>query len=252
MSHVTHQGIDHIRRLVRDRVEVEGLRPLSSRIGVPVGRIRSLISEREVLSSTLEQIVAAFGLEMYFHPPGEAVTLDVDPPWVAAVRRELSELRGELEGLRGDITPGRAIGSKVVEFPGGQGKAVAIRELQAAAGSGALALDETVKGYVYFRVEWLRKQRIKSEQCSVIGVTGESMEPTLPSGCSILLDHGRTRLRDGAIFVVRTVDGVVVKRAERVARGRWILSSDHDAWEAVPMPDDAVVIGEVKWMGAEL
>ena len=83
-------------------------------------------------------------------------------------------------------------------------------------------------------------------------MSGESMEPTLPDGCSILLDHGRKQLRDGAIFVVRTGDGVIVKRAERSEGGTWMLASDHDAWESMPMAADAVVIGEVKWMGREL
>ena len=129
---------------------------------------------------------------------------------------------------------------------------MAVRELVAAAGSGALNLDETVTGYVYFRVDWLRKHQIKSEECSVVGVTGESMEPTLPDGCSILLDHGRKQFRDGAIFVVRTGDGVVAKRAKRAEGGTWMLASDDDAWEPMPLTADAVVIGEVKWMAKEL
>lgn len=129
---------------------------------------------------------------------------------------------------------------------------MAVRELEAAAGSGALDLVETVTGYVYFRVDWLRKHQIKSEEYSVVGVTGESMEPTLPDGCSILLDHGRTELRDGAILVVRTDDGVVVKRAGMTASGTWALTSDHDAWESMPLADDAIVIEEVKWMAREL
>ena len=116
----------------------------------------------------------------------------------------------------------------------------------------ALVLDETVNGHVYFREEWLRKHRINPEKCSVIGITGESMEPTLPDGCSILLNHGRKQLRDEAIFVVRTGDGVMVKRAERAEGGTWMLASDHDAWETMPMAADAVAIGEVKWMVREL
>ncbi len=150
----------------------------------------------------------------------------------------------------GEASQGTA--SSVIKFPDGQGKAVAIRELQAAAGSGALVLDETVKGYVYFREEWLRKHRMNPEKCSVIGVTGESMEPTLPDGCSILLDHARQRLRDGAIFVVRVGDGIMVKRAERGEGRTWMLASDHEAWEPIPMAADSIVIGEVKWVGREL
>ena len=78
------------------------------------------------------------------------------------------------------------------------------------------------------------------------------MEPTLPEGCTILVDRGRRRRRTGGIFVVRSADGVVVKRAGKDASGGWLLLSDHPAWEPVPWPRDAVVIGEVKWMGMTL
>ena len=38
------------------------------------------------------------------------------------------------------------------------------------------------------------------------------MEPTLPDGASILVDRNRRRRRVDHIFVVRTEDGLIVKR----------------------------------------
>ena len=81
---------------------------------------------------------------------------------------------------------------------------------------------------------------------------GESMEPTLPDGCVILLDHNRAYRREGGIFVVRTADGLVVKRAGKAGGGLWQLVSDHPHWPDAPWPDDATIIGEVKWMAREL
>ena len=78
------------------------------------------------------------------------------------------------------------------------------------------------------------------------------METTLADGCSILLDHGRKQLRDGAIYVVRAEDGVMVMRAKRADGGSWMLAGNLDAWEGVPVKSAAVVIGEVKGMGREL
>ena len=77
------------------------------------------------------------------------------------------------------------------------------------------------------------------------------MEPTLPDGCVILLDRNRTRRHAGHIFVVRTEDGLVVKRAGKDQDG-WRLVSDHPAWAPVPWPQTAELIGEVKWMSREL
>ncbi len=129
---------------------------------------------------------------------------------------------------------------------------VAVHRLQAAAGGGALDLDETVKSYAYFRHEWLSRQGLFADRCSIIGVMGESMEPTLPEGCVILLDRNRRQRREGRIFVLRTEKGLVVKRAGKDTDGGWQLVSDHPRWPDAPWPDDATTVGEVRWMAREL
>ena len=68
-----------------------------------------------------------------------------------------------------------------------------------------------------------------AHECRVIRVLGDSMEPTLADGCSILVDRAG---RDG-------VDD-------------WRLVSDNpdkQAWPTLHWPDDAPVIGEVRWVG---
>ena len=126
-------------------------------------------------------------------------------------------------------------------------RSVGTREVEAAAGGGAVNLDEApVKGPVWFRRDWLDGHGIDPTLSVVISVRGESMEPTLPAGSKILVDRTRTRRRAGRIFVVTTEEGLVVKRLER--RGRqWFLVSDHPSWEPVPWPREAEVVGEVRW-----
>ena len=126
-------------------------------------------------------------------------------------------------------------------------RSVGTREVAAAAGGGAVNLDEApVKGPVWFRRDWLDGHGIDPTLSVVISVRGESMEPTLPAGSKILVDRTRTRRRAGRIFVVTTDEGLVVKRLER--RGRqWFLASDHPSWEPVPWPPEAEVVGEVRW-----
>ena len=126
-------------------------------------------------------------------------------------------------------------------------RSVGTREVEAAAGGGAVNLDEApVKGPVWFRRDWLDGHGIDPTRCVVISVRGESMEPTLPAGAKILVDRDRTRRRAGRIFVITTGEGMVVKRLER--RGRqWFLISDHPSWEPVPWPREAEVVGEVRW-----
>ncbi len=174
--------------------------------------------------------------------------LNANEPVLGRLRNEIASFRATLgETLSRIPEPPR-----VIKFPSGQGRAVPVRELQSAAGGGALDLDETVTGHVYFRTQWLKKHGLNPDRCSVIGVIGESMEPTLVDGCSILLDHDRRQLRAGGIFVVRAPDGLIVKRARKVESGEWLLASDNPAWGPAPWPTDADIVGQVMWTARTL
>ena len=81
---------------------------------------------------------------------------------------------------------------------------VPVVELASAAGAGAEVLSEEIKGYAWFRSSWLADHGLDHKQCVIIGVKGESMEPTLMDGCPILMDRTRTRRRAGRIYVIRT------------------------------------------------
>ena len=131
---------------------------------------------------------------------------------------------------------------------------VEVVEVAAAAGGGAEVYDETAIGRLWFRRDWLDSNAIDPAQCNVITVRGESMEPTLPDGCSILVDRsqGRRRRRIGRIFVMRTADGLVVKRVGRDQEGNWRIESEHPAWPPVPWSDTTEIVGEVRWLGRTL
>ena len=173
---------------------------------------------------------------------------------VVKAARTLGVSLDYLVGLTDDPTPSaeltiEGITPEILQLPGA--RPVPVRRLRTAAGSGALGLDEEVKAYAYFRHEWLSRHGLVADRCSIISVMGESMEPTLPEDCVILVDHNRKRRLEGHIFVVRKSDGLVVKRAGKNDSGNWLLVSDHPVWESEPW-GEAEVIGEVKWMAREL
>ena len=130
------------------------------------------------------------------------------------------------------------------------GHSVDVMELDTAAWAGAVVDFERVKDRIGFRQSWLRKNGLVAHQCKVLGVKGTSMEPTLVDGCSILIDRNRRTRRVGRIYVVRTDDGLIVKRTGKNRAGAWQLVSDHpdkQKWPTLRWPADAEVIGEVKW-----
>ena len=129
---------------------------------------------------------------------------------------------------------------------GYQGRAVAVRKLRATTGSGTRKWDETVEGYLYFGERWLSKHALEARHCRVARAVGASMEPTLPDGCSILVDLQGKEFRDGAVFVASTGDGIVARRAAEFSDGRQLVSDDGQSapvrWQG------SSVIGEVRWI----
>ena len=75
------------------------------------------------------------------------------------------------------------------------------------------------------------------------------MEPTLLDRCSILVDRKRREPHEDRIFVMRTEEGLVVKRLGLDEEGRWEIRSDSPDWRITPMSPGTEIIGEVRWLG---
>ena len=107
-------------------------------------------------------------------------------------------------------------------------------------------------GVVWFRRDWLQRLGLDPAQCAVLRVQGESMVPTSPAGSSVLVDRSRSRRRDGQIFVLRTAEGMEMKRTVRDEDGGWRLVSDDPDREPVAFPEDTVILGRVVWTARAL
>lgn len=237
--------------IVRRQLQCRGTNPFRAAVEarLPGNAIRYVLEGREPKVGRMAEVCKALGLEFYIGTPrgrpeeatGEDETVRVveagRPPQGAALWDRLRATAQELNRL---LEPPEEADDDSPAQPA------------AAAGGGAAEMDEAVVDHLTFRRDWLDRNGLDPSQCTVVDVQGESMEPTLPEGCTILVNRARRRRRADGIFVVRTADGVVVKRAGKNASGAWLLISDHPAWEPAPWPRDAVVIGEVKWMGVTL
>ena len=213
----------------------------------------------------LRSLCETLGLEFYIGlPRGDLASISPEVEEATenlnrALRRAaeaadaLSRLpaRPKIDDIEHDSAPTEHTAEgEVIRFPAT--RQVAQIDLAVAAGGGAEAEGEAVTERLTFRLDWLKSHGLDPSQCTVVKVQGESMEPALPEGTAILVDRARRRRRVGGIFVVRTADGVVVKRAGKDEAGRWLLLSDHPAWEPAPWPADAEALGEVKWMARAL
>jgi len=135
------------------------------------------------------------------------------------------------------------------------GEFIAVSEVDTSAGAGAVVQDESVTGHVKFPYQWMRRRGLHAARCRIIRVTGDSMEPTLPNGSAVLVDLDRKHRQDGKVFVIRIGDDLVVKRIVRDPEAGWLLVSDNPdkrTWVTRPWPEDAAVIGEIKWVARSL
>ena len=173
----------------------------------------------------------------------------------SALRRTEEGLNQLRKAMANDLADKNALANTVVSdktIVPLNARPVQIYELSIAAGGGALVDTEAGGESMWFRRDWLDRHALDPTQCSVFNVQGESMEDTLPDGCSILVDRHQTRRRVGHIYVVRTEDGLIVKRLRKDEDGDWLLVSDHPSWKPLRWPHTAEVIGEVKWVAKTL
>lgn len=162
-------------------------------------------------------------------------------------RRTLASFFGVDEQVLGG--PANAVSDGMIEIP--------VLNVEASAGFGAIAGSESTQTRFGFDERWLRRlTSAKSASLSIVGVLGDSMEPTLSNGDEVLVDssdHG-SRLRDG-IYVLRADDALVVKRIAIKPGGRQItIASDNPAYPTWHDMDrsDIHVVGRVIWFGRAL
>jgi phage repressor protein C with HTH and peptisase S24 domain len=134
---------------------------------------------------------------------------------------------------------------------------VPILDVEASAGHGALAEMESKSAQFGFDEKWLRRLTAsKASNLSIIGVLGDSMEPTLHDGDEVLVDlaDGQSRVRDG-IYVLRMDDMLSVKRIAIEPQGKRVsVLSDNPtfpSWHGLEKRT-LNIVGRVLWFGRAL
>lgn len=273
-------GVDSLRRIVRQRIDSEGLRPFSLRTGIPLGQLRSLVQGRAARSTTLEAIAAVLGLEFYIGPvrPGAStapelpaeITRALDLPREASVADAVramdkdamaSRLREGMGRVRDLMDRAAAAAVLVSGTASGQDSTASVRhggdaamipfapDVRLAAGTGEVVFEESSDVSIAVAAEalaaWARPERL-----TCVRAAGDSMEPTIRDGDLVVVDTGRTEPLDGSLFAVRTDAGFVVKRLRRTA-DRWLLTSDNPAYTSRDVGSDDRILGQIAWCGPE-
>jgi phage repressor protein C with HTH and peptisase S24 domain len=118
------------------------------------------------------------------------------------------------------------------------------------AGGGSFEVDSDVEGHYAFRRQWLRSKG-QPDQMVLMEVTGDSMEPVLCDGDTVLIDQSQRRVFAGGIYAVGVQDTILVKRVEKHPY-RLALISANPGYSPIYLMGDEIdtvrIIGRVVWM----
>lgn len=126
----------------------------------------------------------------------------------------------------------------------------------AKAGAGAsLETSAETEGYYAFRKDWLSLNGIYADKAVLLEVVGDSMEPLLKEGDTLLVDKNDTEVMDGRIYVVTLGDELRVKRIQKGLNGL-ILCSENPRYADINVDwsdlEAFIVHGRVRWFGRML
>ena len=277
MSPVTRYGVDYLRRAVQERVQKEGLRPFSTRTGIPLGQLRSLLQGRAARSTTLELMSSVLGLEFYIGParrrrlgrpslppeiakalhlPREADVADaievIDKDVMAS---KLREGMGVVKGLVDRAASAAALLPDLVsgsDSSGGSAQpgdsvvviplvADAPRETPATGAAPERTPEVSIAVATQALPDWARPERLMCFRA-----VGDAMEPTIQSGDLVAVDTGQRTPEDDALFALQMDSGLAVRRLQRTGR-HWFATSDNPAYLSQPLSDGERIVGRIAW-----
>ena len=213
---------------------------------------------QDIRRKNLEQLIQ----EKYGSQAGFVRATGINQGELSAILRGMKSF-GEKKARKleqdAELPPGRldqaVIGSpiKAVDDSDPPFDSVQIRRVQfnVSAGISGIIIDqqEVAGNPIYFRQDWLAKKGWLKEKLVAVNVQGESMEPGLYAGDTVIVNTADIEPHDSDVYIFRYEGETVIKRLQRDA-GKWWLSSDNPDQRKFPrkecLGDICEIIGDRK------
>ncbi len=219
---------------VEQAIKPDSIRAFASRIDVSEGTLRRILKGEDPKLSVVEKI---------------AMEAKVNFNWL-------------IKGVSGDVSPAdksdNSYGCAIVDVAEFNEEYVLIPgyHVSVSTGHGALNGDAEIKRQLAFRSKWLRFRKLNAKDLAVVFAHGDSMEPTIHNGNSILVDLSDTQLKDGSIYVLRFGQELYAKRLQKRFDGSVCLISDNKEYDEQIVKENELeqlaIIGKVVWIGKDL
>lgn len=98
-----------------------------------------------------------------------------------------------------------------------------------------------------FRADWIRGQHLRPKKLAAMTARGDSMEPTIFDGDSLLVDTSQTEVLDKKVYALWYDGGERVKRLFRLPGGGLRIKSDNPEYDTIELGPDYA--GHVRVIG---
>lgn len=101
--------------------------------------------------------------------------------------------------------------------------------------------------------KWLGLNGLEAKTLTALLVRGNSMEPNIRNGDTVLIDLSQTDIVDGDIFLVRNGNAALLKRVQRQLGGKLRMVCDNADYPVIECRESSVeIVGKVVWRGSLL
>lgn len=122
------------------------------------------------------------------------------------------------------------------------------------AGGGSFETEPKIEEFYSFRKDWLSRKG-QPKDMVLMDIFGNSMEPELKDGDTVLIDQSQKAVLAGAIYAVGLADAIVVKRLEKRPK-ELVLISENERYPMMRFRDEEMnsvrIIGKVIWVCREM
>lgn len=129
-------------------------------------------------------------------------------------------------------------------------------DVTASMGYGVSVYEEAQTGTYSISNKLAKDIGIDLSKSEMIFASGDSMEPTIIGGDSLLIDKSKTEVYDGRIYCVRIDGQLYAKRLQKLPPQKIkVISDNKDKYDAFyidftrDIDFDFAILGEVKWWG---
>ena len=122
-------------------------------------------------------------------------------------------------------------------------------EAELSAGGGSLLASEKIKDYYAFRKPFIRNIATSAKNLVLMRVSGDSMDPEIRHGATVMIDLGRKRIKNNCIFALGIQDSIIIKELELLPGGSVrIISKNRNEYPAYEAEASELrIIGQVVW-----